>query len=64
MSDRHEREEAELKRLYEAARVANPAAALRMATKATTQEERRFYAAVAEMNQQRTQKEVIKKNLF
>lgn len=54
----------ELKKLYETAKQVPPSKAMRLVQQATSDEERRFYGFIAEMNLQRAQKEVIQKNLF
>lgn len=53
-----------LKQLYEAAREVEPNQALRHVMTADSNEERRFFAFVANMNLQRRQQQVIEKNLF
>ena len=50
--------------LYEAARKMPPGEAMRMAQSAETDEERKFWAFIADMNLQRAQKEAIENNLF
>ena len=57
-------EEAKLRGLYELARKIAPAAAMRLVRQTQDDEERRFYAFIAEMNLQRAQKIAIKNNLF
>lgn len=57
-------EEAEIRSLYETARKIDPATAMRLVQQTQDDEERRFYAFVAEMNLQRAQKIAIKNNLF
>ena len=52
--------ESELKRLYETARTVLPGEALQMARNAATDEERNFFAFIADMNLQRAQWEYIK----
>ena len=59
-----EAQENELAKLYAAAKRIQPSVAMRLAQQAKTQEERFFYARIAEMNLQRRQKETIEKNLF
>lgn len=54
----------ELKELYDVARAVEPNQALRQVMTADTDEERRFFAFIANMNLQRRQKEVILKGLF
>lgn len=50
--------------LYEVARNIPPSEAMRAVQKAETDEERRFYGFIAEMNLQRAQKAAIEQNLF
>ena len=47
--------ESELKQLYEMARAVLPGEALQMARNANTDEERNFFAYIADMNLQRAQ---------
>lgn len=54
----------DLKKLYEIAREIEPNKALRLVMQADNDEERKFYAYIANMNLQRRQKEVIRKGLF
>lgn len=53
-----------IQELYELAREILPSAAMRAVQAAETDEERRFYGFIAEMNLQRAQKIAIEKNLF
>ena len=53
--------ETELKQLYETARAVLPGEALQMARNADTDEERNFFAYIADMNLQRVQWEYINK---
>lgn len=54
----------DLKQLYEAARNVKPNVALEMVMEAQTDEERKFYAFVMNMNLQRAQQLVIQQNIF
>lgn len=54
----------ELRAIYEVAKAMPPSKAMRMVQLAKSDEERKFFAYIADMNLQRTQKEVIKKGLF
>lgn len=58
------KERNELKELYEIAVQVKPSMAMRMLQEAQTEEERKFYAFVANMNLQRAQKEAIERNAF
>lgn len=53
-----------LKQLYEIARNTEPNQAMKLVQRAEDDEERRFYAFIAEMNLQRAQKKAIERNLF
>ena len=50
--------------IYRVACTISPSNAMRMVQRAETEEERKFWAYIADMNLQRKQKEVIKNNLF
>lgn len=50
--------------LYELAVKMEPSESMRLAMVAKSDEERRFYAYIVNMNLQRRQKEVIEKNIF
>ena len=54
----------EAKEIYALARIIDPTELIRAIGHADSAEERRFYAYVSDMNMQRVQKEVIRKNLF
>ena len=54
----------DLKQLYEAACAVEPNQALRQVITADSDEERRFFAFVANMNLQRRQQDVIEQHLF
>ena len=54
----------ELKQLYDTAKNMEPSRAMRYVQMASTDEERKFYAFIAEMNLQRAQKKAIERNLF
>lgn len=58
------RNNTDLDKLYEAAKNLDPAKAMRLVQQAQNDEERKFYAFIADMNLQRSQKEVIERNLF
>lgn len=53
-----------LKQLYEAARKVEPNQAMRYVMTTDSDEERRFFAFVANMNLQRRQQHVIENHLF
>lgn len=53
-----------MEQIYELARSVELSQAMRLVQRAETDEERRFWAYIAEMNLQRAQKEAIKNNLF
>ncbi len=57
-------ENADLKRLYDLARKIAPGNALDLVRKAESDEERNFFAFIADMNLQREQKKAIERNLF
>lgn len=54
----------DFKKLYEQATKMEPHEALRLVMQADTDEERKFFNYIANMNVQRRQKEVIERNLF
>lgn len=54
----------DLKKLYEEAKNMAPSKAMRLVQQAKSDEERRFYGFIAEMNLQRAQKKAIERNLF
>lgn len=54
----------DLKELYQTACSIPPGVALEMVRRAESNEERNFFAFIADMNLQREQKKVIEKNLF
>lgn len=58
------KERNELKELYEKAIQVDPNAALRQMQAAETEEERKFYAFLVDMQLQRAQKKVIEQKLF
>ena len=53
-----------IQEIYKAAREIDPATAMRAVQRAETDEERQFYAYIADMNLQRAQKAVIEAHLF
>ena len=53
-----------IQEIYKVAREIDPAAAMRAVQCAETDEERQFYAYIADMNLQRAQKAVIEAHLF
>ena len=55
---------AKAKKLYETAKSLGHANALDFARKAESEEERKFFAYIADMNLQREQRKAIEKNLF
>jgi len=57
-------ENADLKELYEKAKNMDPSKAMRFVQQAQDDEERKFYAFIADMNLQRAQKKAIERNLF
>ena len=62
MADDREESFEELKQLYETARKVKTNVALEMVMEAQTDEERKFYAFVMNMNLQRAQRLAIQKN--
>ena len=54
----------DFKKLYQAACSIPPGEALEMARRAESNEERNFFAFIADMNLQRAQKKAIEMNLF
>lgn len=64
MDDDREESFEELKQLYEAARKVKPNVALEMVMEAQTDEERKFYAFVMNMNLQRAEQLAIQQNKF
>lgn len=64
MADNREESFEELKQLYETARKVKTNVALEMVMEAQTDEERKFYAFVMNMNLQRAQRLAIQKNKF
>ena len=54
----------ELKNLYNIAKKIGHANALNLARHAESQEERNFFAYIADMNLQRKQKQVVERNIF
>lgn len=58
------KENVDLKHLYDAAKKIAPGNALDSVRKAKSDEERNFFAFIADMNLQREQKKAIERNLF
>ena len=58
------KERNELKELYEMAKKIDPYLAMRFLQEAESEEERRFYMFVGDMNLQHAQKEAIERNVF
>lgn len=53
-----------LKALYQVAKEMSSGEAMKLATEAESEEERKFYAFIMTMNLQRNQKKAIERNLF
>ena len=57
-------EENKAKKLYEVAVGLDPSTLLRLVQRSNSDEERKFFAQIADMNLQRVQKQVIEEKLF